>query len=110
MALDTPARALAYLRLFCTAVHGEGGRFAILETAEGLADAEIAPPRITEEAREALLAEATVRYQDQLFRCCFRLRRDGMVEMQDDEPLPAAALPPERRSGAWRLFPRGARA
>lgn len=108
--LSTPALALAYLRFFCTAVQGQEGRFAILDSPAdcGLQPPpEIPPPRITAEDREGYEVEAMVRYRTQLFRCDFRIEHEGAVDMREDRLVEAApALRREAMQGPFRLFPR----
>lgn len=96
--LDSPSQMLTYLKFFCHSVHGEDGPFAICDTREGLAR-HLGPNRPTTELPSSIPrvwlddagewhAEATVRYGDNIFDCRFKLRRPGLIEMIDDNPVP----------------------
>jgi hypothetical protein len=115
--LGTPEKALAYLRFFCSFVHGEDGPFLIVDTKEDVLDLvrrsgttdettieqirstlpDISPPTI-----EPVLddqepphkngpilwrTEAFVAYSRAVFRAQFVIRKGGMSEMTEDTIL-----------------------
>ncbi len=105
--LGDAARALAYLRFFCSAVQGEEGAFTLFERPEQLLPAAaLESEDAAKAAREAVSAEvraggdparpdedwmlwAVVKYAGSLSESRFRLQRSGMVEMLADEPVAA---------------------
>lgn len=98
--LDTADQAAAYLRFFCGAVAGEEGPFSIIEKAEDLWLEKVADPSIRAQAAAKLIpleikadpegdwrARAVVSYSNALFIGSFLIKRNGVVEMLDDQPI-----------------------
>ncbi|MCB1316121.1 MAG: type IV secretory system conjugative DNA transfer family protein [Leptospiraceae bacterium] len=98
-----------YLEFFSTNVHGESGRFLILDSADELEWKEppeesflddlrlkIAPPRlkstINSEKGTTYLIEAELVYENGIFSAGFRVEEDGTVSMEADAVL-AGDLP-----------------
>ncbi len=104
------ADALRYLEFFCTNVHGDKGRFLIVESVDELEWTEdpeesflenlrsqVRPPRIVSSAdggeETGWIAEAQIQYEDTLFSVLFRIdKASGQVEMTEDAGI-AADLP-----------------
>lgn len=104
------ADVVRYLEFFCTSVHGEMGRFLLVESVDELEwtedpeesfkenlRAQIWPPRIvsTIAAGEETgwIVESQIQYEDALFNSRFQiLKASGAVEMVDDTVL-AGDLP-----------------
>jgi hypothetical protein len=98
--LDTPDQAAAYCRFFCSAVHGDLGRFEAIEAEDQLGMValsddtrnRIGPIRAVAEGDKWQLA-TVVRYDNALFWCEFRLDRDGLIVMTTNDPLDLIELP-----------------
>jgi hypothetical protein len=111
--LDHPEEAVAYGRFFCSAVHGGEGRFEIVETPDQLGGAKLSAsvrdgiaPMAAEQQDGIWLLSATVRYGQTLFQTRFRLDRDGLMEMVDDDVLEVMEeLRPERFESPFRILP-----
>ena len=96
--VESEAAALEYARLFCSAVHGEDGRFQLLESVDDLAPysfgatepfaAHVKPPKI-ERFGADWRVKGTVRYGRHIFLSELRLERGGNIEMVDDTPIEA---------------------
>ncbi len=94
--LSDDEAVLEYVRLFCSAVHGDDGRFQLVEKLEDLAlynhgDTEalaplFKPPSLRKAGTEWRLS-GTVRYGRNVFTSEFRLEPGGNIEMVDDQPL-----------------------
>lgn len=98
--IDTATQAAAYLRFFCGAVVGKEGPFSIIEKADDLWLEKSADPTIRAQATAKLIpleikadpegdwrAQAVVAYSNALFIGSFRIKRNGVVEMLDDQPI-----------------------
>lgn len=101
--LGSDALACDYLRLFCSAVHGDEGPFHLIETPAAFAALTGADPlpEVVVASASSIRAgrlddrwglDAIVFYGDCLFEARFVLSPDGIVEMTGDNPL-AAVLP-----------------
>jgi hypothetical protein len=111
--LETAEQAAAYGRFFCNAVHGDEGRFQVIEAAEQLGDA--TPADATRDRLGPMQAEpqddrwrlsGTVRYGNTLFRAAFDLTREGLISMVDDDLLEIIdGLPGERFECPFRICP-----
>lgn len=101
--LDTAEQTLAYLRFFCTFVHGPAGPFHILNAATRLWRLEggqrrqvlgvLADPETelrTDESKS--VARANVLFGREVSRCVFSIAGDGDVRMIDDDFLFADAV------------------
>jgi hypothetical protein len=106
LAIETPEAAQDYAMLFCNAVHGEEGRFHMIQSLGELApyckgdlaplEAMFAPVEVQADG-ENWRVRGLVRYGRGLFRSEFRLERDGGIEMVEDELLlPELACGPDR--------------
>lgn len=94
--LKTADAALDYARLFGSAVHGDEGRFQLISAATELSpysredpsqfDELLSPPEALPEGDEWRV-QTVVRYGRTLFRAKFRLQRNGLIEMLEDEML-----------------------
>lgn len=90
------ATVLPYLGFFCFFVRGEEGPFTILESADDplmsapaayeLGD-RIRPAALLAEKEDGFHCEATVWYADTFFLSNFVVRKNGMIEMIEDEPI-----------------------
>jgi len=91
---------LDYVRYFMFFVHGESSAFVLVESADSLStgsatDEALAARRVMVapltalpgEDRGRFRVEATVAYDDTLFKAHFAVQRDGQIEMTDDSPL-----------------------
>jgi len=112
--LSKEHHASEYLKFFCANVWGEAGPFTIIDSREMLGrliksgsgilseadsskDAEnesettnlpdIQPPDFIKNEKEYWRAKAYVLYQGYLFKSLFEIRKNGLIEMVDDEPL-----------------------
>lgn len=94
--LETPEQAAAYGRFFCSAVHGEQGRFEVIEAETQLGSSRIAATSL--QRIGAMTAHpngdrwqlsGVVRYADALFAATFGLDREGLLVMEDEQPLEA---------------------
>lgn len=107
LVIKEPAVALDYLRFFCSAIHGDEGRFQIVETAFDLLPGEDPAARakvlaVSKSLREAgvlamqdsYIGHGSVLYGGSLFHAKFAIRSTGSITMIDDEPV--ARLPVRR--------------
>ncbi len=93
-----------YLKFFCTSIHGDSGRFLVIEKASDiewnetpdeafLADLrdQILPPRIKETKEEENLrewiVEAEIVYETSIFTAIMKVSSNGIVTMDDDVPI-----------------------
>lgn len=101
----TDQSVLLYLEFFCTSVHGDAGRFLIVETVEEIEwkelpeksyldelGSQIFPPRIIEtnhkEKSTIWVLEAFIVYDEAIFRAKFQIQsEDGTVVMVDESPI-----------------------
>ena len=101
LAIKEPALALDYLRFFCSAIHGEEGRFQIVESPFDLlpiadAEARAAVLAASKSLRQAsvhggdgtYLGHGSVLYGGSLFHATFSVQPTGNITMVDDEPGP----------------------
>ncbi|MCG2839421.1 hypothetical protein L6Q21_00325 [Sandaracinobacter sp. RS1-74] len=96
LSLDSAEAALDYARFFCNVVHGEEGRFQLVEAIEDLAPynlgetqslaASLTPSGIEADGGQWRV-RGTVRYGRNLFSADFNLQHQGLIEMVDDQPL-----------------------
>jgi hypothetical protein len=108
--IDDTERAADYLRFFCTAIHGEEGRFMMVERAADAygrghraAGRETPPESALSQAAPLSLqaiengyrGTALLRYGVHLFHVHLQLSPAGMVEMTDDEPVADLDMQPE---------------
>jgi ankyrin repeat protein len=96
--LPNQQAAMAYLKFFCHAVHGNDGAFAVVDSRETLdshlgtlVDADLTLPmlevrRVDGSVPAHWYVQATVRYSSTLSVCQFRLLDGGMIEMSGDFP------------------------
>jgi hypothetical protein len=109
--LETAEQAATYGRFFCNAVHGDEGRFQVIEAAEQLGDATPADatrdrlgPMQAEPQDDSWRLSGTVRYGNTLFWAAFDLTREGLISMVDDDLLEMFdALPSERFEHPFRI-------
>ncbi len=107
MAIKEPGQALDYLRFFCSAIHGEEGRFQIVESPFDLLPVEDAASRaavlaaakslrmaVVRGEQGTYLGHASVLYGGSLFHATFSIQPTGGITMVDDEPV--ARLPVRR--------------
>jgi hypothetical protein len=114
---DKPAAAADYLRFFCSAVHGESGRFRVIESLTELAlptevtslpelsqalDGKPRPIAISSDG-EDFLATACVLYDSALFKAEFRIEPTGAVTMTDDDPIAPLPVQPEAFKSPFRM-------
>jgi hypothetical protein len=105
---DDAAVAAEYLRFFCSVVHGDAGRFLVLEGPDHLArvsgrdlstlDAADTPdwtPLDVTCTEEHFVATATILYGTLVARSVFHVERTGSVEMVEDTPLGTLQDPAE---------------
>lgn len=101
--LDNPQRRLDYLRFFCGHIWGDQGPFPIIETLDqlprpGASQAQVLrlEPLTAIEAADGDAGvegsgpwkfKATMLYGNGLFNTKLVLKSDGMVEMEDDQPV-----------------------
>lgn len=100
----TADNALDYLKFFCANVWGDEGAFNVVdkqdledgnnfrrrEVLAGFTDEQVKQvkePLLKGEDEEGYLVEATIQYAQGLFQANFRVRKDGMIEMLNDEPI-----------------------
>lgn len=116
--LDTQQQALEYLIFFCANVWGSEGGFWVCSNPADLPwkdsapgqrasiDALVTPPTC-EASLETWKAEATILYSRRLFKAKFTIQRNGMVGMEDDQPLVERPLDvwPDRRLNGFRVVP-----
>jgi hypothetical protein len=110
--------ATDYLRFFCSAVHGESGRFRVIEALAELAlpsevtslpelgkllDGKPRPIDILADG-EDFLATAYVLYDSALFKSEFRIEPTGMVVMTDDDPIAPLPVEPEAFKSPFRVL------
>jgi hypothetical protein len=119
--VSTTAAATQYLQLFCAFVQGDDGPFHIVSDPDVMRSrwkgataqleeilATIEPlnvqPEVSSESDVAWRAEAPVLYGTTLFRVTFQIRRSGIVDMVEDEPIAGAlAVTGERFRNGWRV-------
>ncbi|MHB1326734.1 MAG: hypothetical protein ACYC2K_00900 [Gemmatimonadales bacterium] len=93
-------QALDYLRFFCSAIHGDEGRFQIVESASDLLPVDDAAARaaVLEAAKSlshasvhgdegAYTGHGSVLYGGSLFNASFSIESTGGITMIDDDPL-----------------------
>lgn len=99
--IEDAETAAAYLAFFCNAIHGDEGRFRIVTQLDAscfssrAADIEPAVALLRPHARpihlerseDGFTGEALVFYSGNPFVSRFTVRADGLVEMEDDEPI-----------------------
>lgn len=105
----TQSNVLLYMKFFCTNIHGQGGRFLVLETADDiewseppdtafLADLkdQILPPRIksyvSDNGSSHWIIESEILYETAIFNANITVYSSGIVTMDDDTPI-AGDLP-----------------
>lgn len=108
--LDAHATGPVYLRLFCSAVWGAEGPFAIIDddTHPALAGSDgrrawrdqLTPLSMRADG-DGLVADAVVGYGQDLFRARFRIIQ-GLVAMEDDEMIARGVLAPRRHRAPLR--------
>lgn len=115
--LSTVELQHAYLRFFCYFVRGELGPFEIVEERGRLRGLEALGERVaireltrvTEDGATrddgTTTHDASIVYGENLFTSRFALRRDGMIEMLDDDPLGGgiSVVPQVRFEGTARI-------
>ncbi len=108
--IENIQQAADYMRFFCSAVHGEEGRFMLLESVQTVYGRG-RPPAGVEKPPESVLSHVTpltvesedggyrgtavMRYGGHVFRVKLRLRASGELEMTDDEPIDTLEMQPE---------------
>ncbi|MEJ8476957.1 hypothetical protein, partial [Roseibium algae] len=125
--LSGPEATAAYLRFFCSYVHGKEGPFLVVETVEDLAlrgdviakvrhdlsdlilpPKQVPPPTAGgsgEAPPDALFYTATLLYADHLFKVRFQISANGMVDMLEDDPLAEdVPITPRLFKGNWRSW------
>ncbi len=89
--LETPNQVKDYLRFFCECVWGDQGSFHIYEIPHESDAAEIKQLIkeivITEEKPEYWVAKAHVIYADYVFNTTFHIYKNGLIQMEEDEPI-----------------------
>lgn len=120
--VDSPDLAAEYVRFFCSSIHGDDGRFAIVEQPDDLfgfgRPGPGAGPAVPVEVLDAIApitvepvdggyeARATVRYGTTMFRSTMHLDPKGLVEMVGDDPLGEVDMEPEVfRAPYWIVAP-----
>ncbi len=119
LAIQDDAAAADYLRFFCSAVHGDDGRFQIIEHLDALAylagvDGGVQPggpadglgiePLDIRRDGDKYLASATVLYGTELFEAQFSVGLDGLIEMVDDTALAAVRVRSEEFRSPFRIL------
>lgn len=99
LSLDSDAAAMEYLRLFCSAVHGEEGPFILVEDMRRYMELTGVVPDIgdllfrrlkplsCQATADGWMLQGHVLYGETLFSAQFNLTRTGLVEMIDDEVI-----------------------
>jgi hypothetical protein len=106
--LGTPSEAREYLKLFCAAVWGEHGSFAIIDDVRGLPESfdreKVDPRRLAceiEPGDELWRANAYVKYGREFFEASFKIDEAGMVTMTDDNPVGSYEGPIDEDRLTW---------
>jgi hypothetical protein len=109
--LETTVTGPDYLRFFCSSVWGDDGPFWVVETPDAPIlqgannpddswRAQIKPITMTK-VDDHLVGKAIVCYLGSLFMATFKIE-DGVVSMEDDEPLIADVIPTEKYHSPFR--------
>ncbi|KAB8151628.1 hypothetical protein EZY14_017120 [Kordia sp. TARA_039_SRF] len=95
--LDEELKALEYLKLFCSAVHGDSGAFRILESKEEIQEdlkrltplevQQILKPPVGEKLSDSFKFVAPVKYGSTCFMATFIVTSSGSVNMIEDRPI-----------------------
>jgi hypothetical protein len=112
---DDTAVVADYLRFFCSVVHGDEGRFLVLDEEGTLAAVsgrdtialEPAPtlwsPLEITAADQRFVARGTILYGTLVARAVFHVERSGSIEMVEDEPVGTLMYPAEEYRKPFRL-------